>query len=486
MHLLQQHSFNIDCSSQAFGKEVQSQLSGLLEKDFYPKLELLLDQYTNVKHTWSIDLLELELPKISKRNWKNELVNYSLSQIEDYLKNKVPSFENNNNQVIENNHFISNEAYLSFLFFHFLKTGVLLDNSISKNLDTILAEIKIDDDFLEKLFENFEKEMIYLERWIFTMPTFFKEKVMDSIFDFQKIPFSVLNDIVLKNTSNALEIKLLKEKLAKEKALTSQWLELLNWINYSLKKLSAKQLIFEKFVQLSKLHWDISLEEIKLFFKIMNNDSKTEFVFDQMQSFLKKFSNDKVSDSLDTTFYATEKPLSLTKSNSTDTNHIQFISNAGLVILHPFLSSLFEQLNLCKNTLWKTKMSQHKAVLLSQFLITGQDKIDENELVLNKILCGLPIESVVNTHLKITKKEKEKCKSLLEAVLEHWKAMRKSSIEALQETFLQREGKLEIKRDGFELWVEEKGYDILLEQLPWGIGMVKTPWMEEYLTCNWN
>jgi hypothetical protein len=91
---------------------------------------------------------------------------------------------------------------------------------------------------------------------------------------------------------------------------------------------------------------------------------------------------------------------------------------------------------------------------------------------------------VINTKLKITKKDKQKCHSLLTAILEYWKPMNNSSIEALQETFLQRNGKLE-QAGSYELWIEERGYDILLAQLPWGITMIKTPWMEEYLTCNW-
>ncbi|NJM79638.1 MAG: hypothetical protein HC854_08570 [Flavobacterium sp.] len=52
---------------------------------------------------------------------------------------------------------------------------------------------------------------------------------------------------------------------------------------------------------------------------------------------------------------------------------------------------------------------------------------------------------------------------------------------------MQREAKLElVKENEFELWVEDKGVDILLEQLPWGIGMIQTPWMENYLNCHWS
>jgi hypothetical protein len=141
----------------------------------------------------------------------------------------------------------------------------------------------------------------------------------------------------------------------------------------------------------------------------------------------------------------------------------------------------------CVDDVWNTKVYQHKAILVTQYLVTGKEKMGENELTLNKILCGFPIHEVVNMKLKITEEEKEQALSLLHAVLEHWNVMSNSSVEALQETFLQREGKLELQANGsYELWVEEKGYDILLEQLPWGIGMFKTPWMENYLTCHWN
>jgi Contractile injection system tape measure protein len=498
MHLLQQHTFDIQCSSQSFGKEIQNQLSALLEKDFYPKLEILLDKYTVKNHAWNIDLMELELSSVSKKNWKNELISHSLLQIEEYLKNNVPLSRVNKKHVIENESFVINEQYLSFLLFNYLKTGVLLENSVSKDLDEILNGIEITTEFLQKLFNNFEHETIYLERWILSIPIFFKEKVIDSLIAFKKITVPNINKIILSQRFNSLEIKKLKQFFFYEKELVPQWIELLQWINYIQQKSSSKQIIFERFIQLSASYWNISLDHMKQFFKIISTNNKTEFeqALNEINIFLQTCSKSASLNILNNDFSdIAKKSADITKSkanaiNTNDTiniDRIQFISNAGLVILHPFLNSLFEQLELCEKEIWKSKKSQHKAILLSQFLITGQEKMYENELVLNKILCGLPTDSVVNTNLKFTKKEKEKCKSLLEAVLEYWKTMSKSSIEALQQTFLQREGKLEIQTNGFELWVEEKGYDILLDQLPWGIGMVKTPWMEEeYLTCNWN
>ena len=64
MHLVHQNIFEFDCASKETGKEVQKNLSSILEKEFYPKLEILLDQYEVENHFWKIENLTLELPKI--------------------------------------------------------------------------------------------------------------------------------------------------------------------------------------------------------------------------------------------------------------------------------------------------------------------------------------------------------------------------------------------------------------------------------------
>jgi len=164
-----------------------------------------------------------------------------------------------------------------------------------------------------------------------------------------------------------------------------------------------------------------------------------------------------------------------------------YLKNAGLVLFHPFLKSLFEQLNWCENEKWHSKTAQQKAVLLLHYLINGNQNYFENELLLNKILCGFSITEVINTKLKLSKKELEKANSLLLAVIEYWKILGNTSVEGLRETFLQREGKLELSNDGsYELWVEQKGVDVLLSDLPWGIGLIKTLWMKNYMNCYWN
>ncbi len=490
MHLLQRHNFDIQCSSQEIGKEVQGQLSALLEKEFYPKLEILLNQYSYPNHTWNIDLVELQLPKISRKNWKNELIQKSLQQIENYLRDHSPIIPTQyNDEIIAMNSFVPNKQHAALLFFHFLKTGVLSENTIARDLDKIVNEIEITAIFLKQLIGIFEEEPICIMRWIFSAPDSFKKKVMESISGFPLMFKAFLEEVLLSEKMASVEIKQFWRRFQGNTALALQWIELIQWFSHLYRRGNVKDRILKEFVKFSKEFWEISVMELTVFSKSMALILKEEKTLEdyEMELFFQTFSQSISSNKKDNLPDAVPVETELPKSEATVSEEGLYINNAGLVILHPFLKTLFEQLELCENGIWKNKKSQHKAVLLTQYLTIGKKKIQENDLILNKILCGLPVEDVINTKLRITAEEKERCHSLLKAVLEYWKTMSSSSVEALQETFLQREGKLEAERENtYELWVEEKGYDILLAQLPWGIGMIKTPWMENYLTCHWN
>jgi hypothetical protein len=392
--------------------------------------------------------------------------------------------------LITANPFISNKQHAAFLFFDFLKTGVMSENTISRNLDEIVSEIEINALFLKKLIALFEAKPLCVVRWVFSVPDFFKKKTMMAMAEFPVAFWAFLEGILLDEKTIFIEIKQFWKRFDGNKVLALQWIELIQWFSYLYRKGSVKDVISKEFLKLSEEFWAISTIELTAFSKSMTLVLKTETHPEYLETalFFQAFLQSISSKEMRPDFHdLVKKEIAFPESTAIDLNQSQYINNAGLILLHPFLETLFEQLELCENAIWKNKMSQHKAILLTQHLITGKKKIQENDLVLNKILCGLPIEEVINTKLKITTAEKERCHSLLQAVLEYWKTMSTSSVEALQETFLQRKGKLQAERENtYELWVEEKGYDILLAQLPWGIGMLKTPWMENYLTCYWN
>ncbi|WP_114782555.1 contractile injection system tape measure protein [Botryobacter ruber] len=163
-----------------------------------------------------------------------------------------------------------------------------------------------------------------------------------------------------------------------------------------------------------------------------------------------------------------------------------FVTNAGLVLLHPFLATLFENIGYTDKHVWVSEEVQQRALGLSQYLVTGNEACPEFDLLLNKLLLGYPMHQSVNGNIVLSAFEKKEAQDLLQSVIRHWDALKNSSIEGLQSTFLQRDGKVWFGDSKCYLKVAQKTVDILLNRLPWGISIVKTPWMDSMMHVEWN
>lgn len=162
-----------------------------------------------------------------------------------------------------------------------------------------------------------------------------------------------------------------------------------------------------------------------------------------------------------------------------------FIENAGLVLLWSFLPSYFEKLGLLKGGDFADIQMRHRAIYLTEYLVTGQENPPEYHLVLNKLLVGIQTAKPILSDKRLTEEEKSISKSLLDAVIAHWKILGSTSVEGLRQSFLQREGKLTEREDSWELVVEQKPFDMLMDHLPWSINIVKLPWMVKTLYVRW-
>lgn len=162
-----------------------------------------------------------------------------------------------------------------------------------------------------------------------------------------------------------------------------------------------------------------------------------------------------------------------------------FIPNAGLVILHPFFGTYFTRLGLMEANIFINDEAKERAVLLLQYLATGRNKFDEYELILNKLLCGLPIEQPVAFDIDLTENEIALTEELFEVLKQRWDKVKNSTVESIRASFIQREGALEFIEDQWNLRVEQRGYDLLLQTLPWAFGFIKTSWMNQILTVEW-
>ena len=162
------------------------------------------------------------------------------------------------------------------------------------------------------------------------------------------------------------------------------------------------------------------------------------------------------------------------------------VAIAGMILLHPFLDGLCRAAELLDaNGAFTGPQSQQRAVLLLHFVATGREEVAEPDLVLPKLLCGMPLDGLVPRQIVPTETERFEAEALLGAAIAHWGALGDSSPAALRETFLERPGQLRRDGDDWRLTVEPRGVDMLLDRLPWTIGIVKTPFMARPLRVEW-
>lgn len=153
-----------------------------------------------------------------------------------------------------------------------------------------------------------------------------------------------------------------------------------------------------------------------------------------------------------------------------------YIHNAGLVLLAPFISRFLQYCGVADE---KTLLRPGYATALLEWLATGRTDVGEEEMVLNKILCGIPLSQTIERVTAIEPAHQAEATSLLSMVIDNWPSLKNTSPEGLQGSFLHRAGKLSVREndDNWLLQVEQESYDEwLLPDLPWGYNMVVLPY----------
>ncbi|HVY04703.1 MAG TPA: contractile injection system tape measure protein [Burkholderiales bacterium] len=159
------------------------------------------------------------------------------------------------------------------------------------------------------------------------------------------------------------------------------------------------------------------------------------------------------------------------------------VAQAGLVLLHPFLPSLFGH---CGFVEAGRLVSADRACALLHWLAIGVDGAQEFELGFVKLLLGLrPEQPLAVEPGLLAQAHREEGEAVLRAVLSHWKALGGTSIDGLRVSFLQRRGYLREEDDGWKLQMESEAFDVLIARLPWGIGTTRLPWMTRALFTDW-
>lgn len=161
------------------------------------------------------------------------------------------------------------------------------------------------------------------------------------------------------------------------------------------------------------------------------------------------------------------------------------VRHAGVILLTPFFRQFFDNCGLLAGAEWKCKDSQYQAVHLLKHLVSGLNKSAEYSLVLEKLICGIAIEEPVPLVVDLQKQQMDQAQELLASVIEHWQALKNTSINGLREAFLKRDGLITRKNDGWLLQVERKTLDCLLDSIPWGYSLVTLPWNSYLIHVEW-
>ena len=228
----------------------------------------------------------------------------------------------------------------------------------------------------------------------------------------------------------------------------------------------------------------LSAEKIssKTFFEIQSDTEEEPSL--QMSNFLSSLKRNYANfkNQLYEELFLKEEEGGLEDENETDSIVIQ---NAGLIILWPFFFRLFDKCGFIIDKEFKDEESLQKGILLTQYLVTGSTEFNENELILNKILCGAPQFMNVDVTLEVDDVYLDLCESLLKGVLKNWEKLSNSSVETLRETFLIREGILRPVELDYKLNVIKGTFDMLIETIPWNISIIQTTFMKNKISVDW-
>ncbi|RJE76942.1 hypothetical protein BGP78_01460 [Pseudoalteromonas sp. MSK9-3] len=157
----------------------------------------------------------------------------------------------------------------------------------------------------------------------------------------------------------------------------------------------------------------------------------------------------------------------------------------GLVILWPFLPTLFSKLQLLHPSEHElagqfvnneAQMQAHAALCY----IANIDPLIEVSLTVNALL-GLPLYQQPEQAIELDDAAMNAIDAMLNALVSRWEVLKGMPKEELIRMFIAREGTVENTDTGCHICAVTMPQDVLMSKLPWGLGMVQLPWLGKAL-----
>jgi len=161
------------------------------------------------------------------------------------------------------------------------------------------------------------------------------------------------------------------------------------------------------------------------------------------------------------------------------------IRNAGLVLLAPFYPRYFEINGLLLDGKFKDTGAAALGVRLLQILVSTAPQFSENDLTLNKLLCGVAPFIPLGGDFVPSESEVATAESLLRSAMASLSKLANTSLDGFRESFLARPGTLIHIGSEWRLRVEKRSWDVVLTTVPWTFGLIAHPWMSEPIHVEW-
>ncbi|MEO7769089.1 MAG: contractile injection system tape measure protein [Ferruginibacter sp.] len=452
VHIIQVQNIEIDFQQPEDALGLQNQIAEVFYEKLRPQMEVLFDELFGKNYYASIDKLEIDCGILNKKNWEQEFAEQAIRKLKEELL-QVNKKEINFRKI--------EEITADGTFFFFLENGFLPWNNRIKTIADLEQLLSVNETFVSQLKKLITQQPKAAERLVCQFSNFFTAQIINEITKHRKIEldeiYLLLEKLDLSSINkHIVEAAILKAFVSDENRNSKQ-----EFVSHLLIQVEGNA---EQKSEITDI-----LKSLKI-----NNESDglaKDRVEKEQPNRAGKYKQDKIKQK--------------TKEENEKSCEAIYINNAGLVLLHPFLQTLFEHLKLTEENKWLEEFSQHKAALVLAFLATGNNEFEEFNLVLNKILCGIKIDEIIITDQSLDDEVKDECEVLLKNVIEHWSVLKNTSPDGLREAFLQRSAKLSKVDNGWLLQVEQKAIDVLLSHLPWGVGFIKLPWMNEMLFVEW-
>lgn len=485
-HLIGKKVIQVEVNASEDTYALQQKLSEMVWKNLAPELSDLFNRYAGEDEVLRLDKVEIDLGEINLKGLDDDTIIREIIQLlEAELKQHTVEISSTNSRNSKG--FAkpkvgqSTTNYMFQLWLNWLEKGVLPAYALKPEnnwMPQVLQTLASEHQAISRLKERLLKSENAMQRLILQHTEEDLKSIVELYTGFpQKELLLFMKELRMSLKQETKTLSVLK--------INFRELEKKNW-----------EIVFRKVIlQAKKLNSKVLQQAIlqdlpeKLFRQVKKITENKPGIYSYMNEAIEKISK-KNKDSHLTFAEENIKEITAASYNQNqpevdEFESTQFIKNAGLVLLHPFLLRLFQKLKLLEDTNFKDFNCHSKAVLLLQFLATGKEIIPEYEMQLPKFLCGMPANLPIDHIIRLSRTEKEESYQLLEAVIENWGALGTTSPEGLREGFLVRDGKLMKNDSGWKLIVESKTIDILLDKLPWGMSVIKLPWMEDYLKVTW-